>query len=68
MRKYENDCVGCPPEMGCLGSSCSNRNALHIYCDKCHIEVDFDGLYEYDGDELCEDCLKDACRVKITDY
>ena len=26
MIKYEDECVGCPPERGCLGSVCPNRN------------------------------------------
>ena len=39
MIKYENDCVGCPPEIGCLGSSCPNRNVPHTYCDRCSDEA-----------------------------
>ena len=47
MIKYENECVGCPPEMGCLGDECSNRNVPHYYCDKCdkHFE-DQEGIVE----------------------
>ena len=56
MTKYENECVGCPPEMGCLGNSCPNRNVKHLYCDKCG--EDCEELYLYDKEELCEDCLK----------
>lgn len=54
MKKIENDCVGCPPEMGCLGSSCPKRNIVRYYCDYCGNE---DKLYHYDDDEVCEECL-----------
>ena len=38
-RWTENECVGCPPNMGCLGAGCPNRNVLHIECDECGEEV-----------------------------
>ena len=63
MVKYENECVCCPPGMGCLGDSCPNRNVMHLYCDKCN--ADCEELYDYDGEELCEDCLLDSIK-KIT--
>ena len=58
MIRYENECVGCPPEMGCLGESCPNRNVMHLYCDKC--KDDCEELYVFDGEELCEECLLDS--------
>ena len=54
MRRIENDCVGCPPELGCLGRSCPNRDIIHLYCDKCKEETT---LYHYDGKELCMSCI-----------
>ena len=63
MIKYENECVGCPPEMGCLGNICPNRNVMHLYCDKC--KDDCEELYVFDGEELCRDCLLDSFE-KIT--
>lgn len=54
MIKHENDCVGCPPEMGCLGDSCQYRNVPHYYCDDCGLE---NKLYEYEDKQLCETCL-----------
>lgn len=54
MRRIENDCVGCPPEIGCLGDSCRYRNVPHYYCDYCGYE---EKLYHYDNDEICEECL-----------
>ena len=63
MIKYEDECVGCPPEMGCLGNSCRYKNVKHLYCDRCGDDVE--ELYDYDGEELCEDCLLDSIK-KIT--
>lgn len=55
MIKYENECAGCTPERGCLGSTCPNLNVPHLYCDDCGEEES--ELYEYDGEKLCADCL-----------
>ena len=57
MTKYRNECVVCPPEMGCLGNSCPNRNIPYLVCDKCGDEVG--KLYKVDDKEVCEDCLLD---------
>lgn len=54
MIKYENDCVGCPDGVPCLGSSCPNKNVPHYYCDDCGNE---DDLYEFDGEQLCAECV-----------
>lgn len=62
MIKHENECVGCPPEMGCMGEWCPNRNIPHYYCDHCGEEIDRDEFYVVDGYDLCEDCLKDRFR------
>lgn len=56
MITHENDCVGCPPEMGCLGSSCPYRNAPHYYCDVCGDETQ---LYHFEGKELCIKCIQE---------
>ena len=58
MKRIENHCVGCTDlGMHCLGSACSNRKVEVYYCDKCGDELD--AVYEVDGEELCEFCLKD---------
>ena len=57
MIRYEDECVGCPPEMGCLGSGCPNRNVPHYYCDKCGEEYSPEELYDYDGEIMCKECL-----------
>lgn len=55
--KYRNYCVACPLEIGCLGSSCPNRNVPVFICDRCGIECD--RLYEYGESELCSCCLEE---------
>lgn len=53
MKKYENECVDCG--LPCMGSACPNRNVLRFYCDECGEEEE---LYNYDGRELCIECIK----------
>ena len=57
MIKIENFCVDCG--LPCLGSGCPNRNVKVCYCDKCNAELSYDEIYDVDGEELCEDCLKE---------
>lgn len=54
MIKYKNDCVGCPPEIGCLGNSCPYRSAPYHFCDRCGEEIE--EPIEFEGEELCEEC------------
>ena len=61
MIKYENECVGCSSELGCMENACPNRNVPHLYCDKCGDDVE--RLYEYNGEELCVECLLDKFNV-----
>jgi hypothetical protein len=61
MVKYENHCCDCATEgYPCLGRSCSRRRVEVYYCDHCKTELE--EIYEVDGEELCEDCLKDMFR------
>ena len=56
----QDECVGCPPEIGCYGSSCSYRNVPHYFCDKCGKERtnDYDKISIGDFD-YHSDCFKD---------
>lgn len=54
-RIFKNECVGCPTEMGCLGTMCPYQNVEYLICDECEDSCDI--LYDYDGEELCEECL-----------
>lgn len=62
MIRFENDCVGCPGDLGCLGNACRYINVKHLYCDKC--EYEFDELFKVDGDELCFDCMLDELDIE----
>ena len=55
MKQIENECVGCPSEIGCLGNSCRYMNVVRYYCDKCGDETD---LYHFEGQELCINCIE----------
>lgn len=59
MVRYENDCVSCG--LPCLGDSCPNRHVKHLYCDRCDDECE--KLYDYDGEQLCLDCLLDNFKI-----
>lgn len=54
---FEDECVGCPSNMGCLGSSCPNMHVPHFECDECGEEFEAEELYDYEGVMLCKDCL-----------
>ena len=54
---YENECCGCAvPAYPCLGDRCPRRRVPHYYCDnkECRAE---ETLYEYEGEQLCAECL-----------
>lgn len=53
MRRIEDECVDCG--LPCRGNSCKYKNVERFYCDKCGEE---EVLYEYDGLELCIECIK----------
>ena len=58
MIRIENHCCDCAvPGYPCIGSACPNRNVEVYYCDKCGEELE--DIYEVDGEELCEECLKE---------
>lgn len=62
MQRVENDCVGC--ELPCIGDSCPYRNVTHYYCDNCGDETQ---IYEFEGEELCIDCIeKRLKKVNLT--
>lgn len=62
-RVIEDECVGCPPNMGCLGSSCPNTNVKRYYCDKCEGEFDPEKLYVVDGEDVCVNCILKEYRT-----
>ena len=57
MKQIENECVGCRGiGLPCMGNSCPNMNVTRFYCDRCGEE---EQLYNYDGEELCINCIED---------
>lgn len=60
MRKIENECIGCPPELGCLGSACRYSKVARYYCDKCGDET---VLFEFEDKELCLFCISQILPV-----
>lgn len=59
MIKLENECVGCEH---CIGLGCPNREVARCYCDKCGEEISSDEIYDVDGEDLCEWCLKERFK------
>ena len=53
MKYYTNDCCDCG--LPCLGKSCPYYEVKHFRCDFCE-EEDIK-LYDYNGWEICEECL-----------
>ena len=63
--EWQNDCVGCP--QGCIHCS-RGRDYRVYYCDDCVKNADDDTpLYDWDGKELCFDCIKERLNQKILD-
>lgn len=61
MRKIENRCCDCAtPGYPCRGSACPLVIVEVYYCDECGDELE--EIYEVDGDDLCEECLKERFR------
>ena len=61
MVRRESHCVGCAvPGYPCLGSSCPNLKVEVHYCDHCDEEIE--EIFVVDGEELCEECLKNMFR------
>ena len=61
----KGECVGCPPEMGCMGRACQMCWVTKMFCDDCGNEVE--ELYQMDYNNnkynrpyhLCEDCFNE---------
>lgn len=67
---YEDECVGCPKEMGCMGSACPYMNVPHYCCDGCGYEDDefytfFDGWGIDTEDIYCYDCVIDNITTEM---
>lgn len=65
MKKIVNMCRGCATDSyPCRGLLCPNQRVPVYYCDKCGCEID-DDVFDVDGEDLCEDCLKEKFRKEV---
>lgn len=60
MKKIENHCNCCT--LPCI--DCGLKRVPVYYCDKCGEEIE-DDVYEAEGEDLCEDCLKERFKKEI---
>lgn len=61
MMRIENHCCSCAaPGYPCRGSACELRHVKVFYCDECapKYREPLEEVFEVDGKDLCEDCLK----------
>ena len=63
MIRLEDECVGCPPELGCDGDRCPYKNVPRYYCDECGNE---DQLYWFDWKHICLYCIE--ARLERVEY
>lgn len=64
MVRVESDCVGCTPDLPCIGGGCLYYgDRPHYYCDECGSEAD----YEVDGEHYCKDCLEFMIEEEFSD-
>lgn len=64
-KRIENHCCDCAvPGYPCQGDACPRRHVEVTYCDKCDPDCEYplDEVFEVDGEELCEECLKNKFR------
>lgn len=56
MEIIQNDCCDC--DLPCV--DCGRKHAKHYTCDNCGAE---ETLYEYKGEQLCEECLLSNFKI-----
>lgn len=67
MVMYRNECCGCAvPGYPCLGDLCSLRRVPYWACDDCGALSDDVDIYDFDGKDLCLDCVADRLK-KVSD-
>ena len=63
MVKIENQCCNCStPAYPCRGDGCLLRKVEVTYCDHCDEEIPPGEIFNVDGEDLCEECLKEMFR------
>lgn len=65
MLKYENHCCDCATDLfPCRGNRCPRVNVPVYYCDKCGVEIEPGEVFEFNGEDLCSECLCDIFRKR----
>ena len=64
MTKYEDNCVGCPTNMGCIRGACPYANVPVVVCDSCGYEG---AEYKLDGVDVCEGCFEENVLCTLYD-
>lgn len=54
----KSECMPC--DLPCVGRSCKYYEVTRYYCDKCLSE---ETLYDFNGYQLCIECIKDQLSV-----
>lgn len=70
MKRVENHCCDCSvPGYPCRGDACPNRYVIVYYCDSCDPKCGWplDEVFEVNGEDLCEDCLKEMFKKDMED-
>lgn len=64
MITYENNCVGCPDGIPCIGKICPLVHQEVVICDQCgnHINSKY---YKFTNKEYCEDCIDDVLNEEF---
>lgn len=67
MREVTDECLGCTSiGLPCVGEGCLLKRTTHYYCDRCEEEFEPKELYQYEGEEVCIECLlKDFERIEV---
>lgn len=69
---YEDHCCDCAvPGYPCRGARCPRRMVKVYFCDQCDPKrktpLYDDEVYEAEGKDLCEDCLKEMFSKNTED-
>lgn len=68
MKNVEDNCAGCTGlGLSCMGSGCPNHYPEVYYtCDVCGKKEDT--IYDVDGLDMCEDCIKNGQKAEFMKF
>lgn len=56
--------IGCNGALDCDNCRQTNGCDIRIYCDYCSEEI-YETYYHIDGEDICEDCLKELYEREV---